>query len=131
MAKVQCRVCLAIVDRKHGTDLFSEKNWANRVTKLLEVPVSQSDGFPSYICRWCRRCVETIQTKIERLQELITHSYSKFSSTSRKRTKCTSGSLGVSLATAAARPPTKRTALQRRQLFPADDDSSGMLWIKK
>lgn len=127
-----CRICAAAVDKRHATAIFSRQghthNWPCRLSELLEVPVNEHDGFPGYMCRTCKRTVESVEGKLRSLKEQICESYSSFSAENRRRSKSTSSLEGVSPATAAARPPAKkRTSLQKRQLFPAaSEDSSGI-----
>ena len=133
MVSVLCRVCLTSVERKHSTALFTGQNWSHRLSELLRVPVREDDSFPDYICRSCRRTVESVESKLRYLKERIMDSYKRFSNepnASRKRPKPTSSLQGISPATAAARPPSKRTTLHRRQLFPtANEDVSGIIII--
>ena len=119
------RVCLTSVERKHSTALFTGQNWSHRLSKLLRVPVREDDSFPDYICRSCRRTVESVESKLRYLKERIMDSYKRLSNepnASRKRPKPTSSLQGISPATAAARPPSKRTTLHRRQLFPTANE---------
>ena len=79
MASVLCRVCLTSVERKHSTALFTGQNWSHRLSELLRVPVREDDSFPDYICRSCRRTVESVESKLRYLKERIMDSYKRFS----------------------------------------------------
>ena len=128
---VCCRVCLSAVEPKHSTALFTAKGvelrWPERLTELLCVPVSDSDKLPGYICRSCRSKVESLESKLTALRQRTHKSYEMLcgeltASASRKRPKHTSSNLGVSPATAEARPPSKRATLQGKQLFPSENE---------
>ena len=44
--------------------------WSHRLSELLRVPVREDDSFPDYICRSCRRIVESVESKLkERIME--------------------------------------------------------------
>ena len=135
---VLCRLCLSEVKSKHSTALFSgvglQQNWPSRLRELLLVSVSRDDGLPSYICRSCVGKVETLERKLTTLRQQAHQSILKFQATaqvSRKRPKDTSSEVGVSPATAKARPPAKRMyAMEARQLFSSvDEESSSKYFI--
>ena len=51
-----CRYCACAVQTKHYTALFSlNKHLPARMAKLCEVPISEHDDPPQYICRVCLR----------------------------------------------------------------------------
>ena len=45
--------------------------WSHRLSELLCVPVREDDSFPDYICRSCRRIVESVESKLTYLKERI------------------------------------------------------------
>ena len=45
--------------------------WSHRMSELLRVPVREDDSFPDYICRSCRRIVESVESKLTYLKERI------------------------------------------------------------
>ena len=82
---------------------------------MLGVPVVQNNSCPQRICQSCMRKFASVETNIKQLQETAQTSYHKFTGgpSSRKRTKDTSGTIGVSPHTQRARPPAKRIAPSR------------------
>ena len=94
-----------------------EQKWASRVTALLAVPVEKGDGLPSCICRKCKARVEVLEKSAADLA-----SFKQMAECSRstlgplgplKRTKVTSGEVGVSPDTVRQRPSSK---LSRKRL---------------
>ena len=95
------------------------------LSKVLDLPVSSSDGLSPYLCRSCMNKFYTVQSKLESLRTLAKVGYEKsgqFRSVvpacssvstvqpSKKRTKDTSG-VDASPHTLKARPLAKRVTL--------------------
>lgn len=125
-----CRFCLETIPSKHAINLFSKNsnsvNLSGRMSDLIKLPVLPTDGLSPYTCRLCRDRLLTIERKLVEAREMIKSMYQRAhlqAQTGRatmctlKRPKETSGTVGVSPATAKNRPPSKRSAL-RRTLFP-------------
>ena len=131
-SKLACRICLSAVNRKHSTALFTatglSQAWPSRIHDLLCIEVTKDDGLPSHICKSCRGKLVTIEVKLHSLRALAQESLRKLQDErkgERKRSKDTSGALGVSPSTANVRPPAKRQyGVPRRCLFLNDADSS-------
>ncbi len=143
---VNCRICSSCVSSKHSIALFSRKDKsldiADRLSRVIGMPVVQNDGHSWYLCRPCNRKF----LSAEALIKLAKASYEKSIpslptprtpptvSTSisyragdgpRKRTKDTSGD-GISPHTQRARPTAKRQTVGssgRRLAFPVQNDS--------
>ena len=53
-----CRFCYEAVTSNHAINLFFQKsnlvNLSSRLSELLQLPVSLTDGFSPYTCRLCR-----------------------------------------------------------------------------
>lgn len=113
---------------------------AERLSIVMDVPVSQNDGLSQYICRPCNRkflAAESLRVlakaSYDKCRAVLSGSRSvhvgspKSSKVApRKRSKDTSG-VGVSPHTHSARPSAKRqtvgTSGQRRLSFPVQDES--------
>lgn len=125
-----CRICLSAVETKHSTALFTasglSQGWPNRISELLHVEV-KDDSLPSHICRSCKRKVISLEEKLQSLRALAQESLRKLQDKrreERKRSKDSSGTLGVSPYTASVRPPAKRQySASRRSLFPDSANS--------
>ena len=128
MAK--CRICSAVVERSHCISLFSADsvkcNLAIRMTKLLEIPISQEDKLSNFVCRSCKARFLTVENKLDSMRTLAKSSYQAYyppveqpSSTCTKRTKDTSGD-NASPSTVKARPASKRGVGRSKTLFPRD-----------
>ena len=119
-----CRLCCNAVTSTHCLALFSkealQKNVPGRLSKLLDLPVSSSDGLSPYLCRSCANKFHTVESKLESFRSLAKTGYEKggqnrsvFPSSSvsvqapKKRTKDTSGE-DASPHTVQARPLAKR-----------------------
>ena len=106
-----------------AVSLFSntavQQRLPDRITDLLDVPVTQADGLPGHICRKCKRKLERLEKAAEELESFrcdAKNTYSTFAlkRNELKRTKETSSSIGVSPDTLKSRPPAKK--LTRRHL---------------
>ena len=123
MQKV-CRLCCNVVTSTHCLALFSkeslQKNLPGRLSKLLELPVSSSDGLSAYLCRSCVNKFHTAESKLDSLRTLARAGYEKgghnrsvlpsssvTEQAAKKRTKDTSG-VDASPHTVQARPLAKR-----------------------
>jgi len=132
MSDLTCRICLSAIESKHSTALFTaaglSQEWPSRIGELLCVEIVKGDGLPNHICRSCKGRVISIEGKLQSLRALAQESFRKLQdkrSSDRKRSKDTSGGLGVSPNTANVRPPAKRQyGLARRSLFSSDGVSS-------
>lgn len=115
----ECRLC-RLVDT-NSTHLFTAKGksnkWASRISTLLAVSVNEDDKISPYMCSMCTRrlvSLEKAATDLQAFKQLAQRSLAALISTgSLKRTRVTSGEVGVSPDTARARPSSK---LSRRQL---------------
>ena len=103
----------------HYTGIFSSESLQvglpGRLSSMLGVPVVQNDSCPQRICRACIRKFTSVEANIKQLQQTAQTSYQKFTNrpSSRKRTKDTSGTVGVSPHTQCARPSAKQIAPSR------------------
>ena len=124
MASTICRLCARKAERPHYTAIFSKESLQvglpGRLSSMLGIPVVQNDSCPQRICRACMRKFTSVETHIKQLQQTAQTTYHKFidGPSSRKRTKDTSGTVGVSPHTQRARPPAKRAAPSRLFLQP-------------
>ena len=133
----ECRICLCTVQSCHSTALFSASSlhldWPQRIHKLLDVDVLSEPGLPSHICKMCKGKFVSLEEKLRKMQILAQESMMKLKerqtgSGGRKRTKDTSGEVGVSPHTQRVRPQAKRSPVlptPRRILF--SDPSAGLL----
>ena len=121
MALQICRLCLGKAERPHYTVIFSEnsqsKNVPERLSSLSGVPISHGDGLPGRVCRTCMDKFSSLEKSLAKFQEMAKSSWQNLS---RKRTKETSGNIGVSPHTERARPPAKRS---RTRLLFSDNSS--------
>ena len=114
-----CRVCAGKAEHPNYTAIFSRESLKvglpGRLSSLLGVPVLQNDSCPERICRLCMRKFTSVETNIKLLQQSAQTSYHQFTggSSGRKRTKDTSGNVGVSPHTRHAQPPAKRITPSR------------------
>ncbi len=118
-----CRLCCstAAIKNRRYKQLFSSKslqeNIPGRLSIVLDLPVSDSDGLSKIVCLICMKKVESI----EAFRLLARHSYQKQAaklgspvrSAPKKRTKDTSGS-GASPFTVSSRPSAKRSTIGMR-----------------
>ena len=111
---VVCRLCCAEVKQNHSVSLFSspsiKMDLPQRLSKLADVTVEESDGFSRYICRVCKNNFISLEKKLQefRAKAHSSHSPKQSEHSSRKRVKETAGAEGVSPHTAQARPRVKR-----------------------
>ena len=129
-----CRLCKSSVAVNRAVSLFSPGSILHklptRIEILLEVSVHEKDGLPPYICERCKRQLERLERAAQDLdtfRKLASESYSVLLSRASgeentvrlpgrgglKRTKESSGTLGVSPDTVKARPPLKRHLAKR------------------
>ena len=124
MATVRyCRLCRSVIRSHHYLSVFSlssteNVNWPTRIHDLLEVHVDKDDGLPGYVCSSCKRRVEVLEKAATDLAEFQRQAKAVYDAlcTTRgrlKRTKETSGLVGVSPDTAKARPRAKRLLASR------------------
>ena len=54
-----CRICSNVVDAKHSLALFSrdavKDGFPDRVSTVINLPVTENDGLPKHMCRPCNR----------------------------------------------------------------------------
>lgn len=116
-----CRLCWASVPNvRKRTNLFSaislKKEWPSRIATLLDVPVSKDDQLPPHVCSTCITRVERLErasTDLADFKRSARYSMS-LGSRSLKRTKETTGEVGVSPDTLRERP---RSKIARRLQF--------------
>ena len=117
---LQCRLCWANIVDKNMTNLFTKKSlergWAPRISALLDVPVSQDDYMPPHVCSKCITKVVALEKALMDLARLKRSAVNAMQHMQRslKRTKETSGEVGVSPNTQQARP---RSKIPRRLNF--------------
>ena len=100
---LMCRLCWNQVPDNRTTSLFTKKSlergWANRITALLELPVSQSDQLPPHICSKCMNRVITLEKACVDLEDFKKSARACMQAQahqSLKRPKQTAGDSGVS-----------------------------------
>ena len=106
-----CRLCKADIAANRAISLFSprsvQQNLSTRFTQLLGLNIHANDGLPPHICKRCRRQLERLEgamQDLENFRNLAKESYNALLSRgSLKRTKGSSGAIGVSPDTAMAR----------------------------
>lgn len=125
MATTVCRLCREVVSCRNTIHLFSAKGlsnkWASRISSLLEVSVDEDERISPQVCSMCTRRVVSLEkaaVDLQSFRELAQCSLTALQSAGQsagplKRTRVTSGEVGVSPDTARARPSSK---LSRRQL---------------
>ena len=111
--------CCSMISSHQYVSLFiasSIRNkWPLRIQDLLEVSVSTDDGLPQHICSVCKKRLEVLERAAIDLVDFQSKPEMPLPLSKRllKRTKETSGSVGVSPDTAQARPWTKRLSIRR------------------
>ena len=115
-----CRLCCSVISSHQYLSLFTASSilnkWPSRIQDLLGLSVSADDGLPQHICSACRKRVEVLEqaaldlVAFQKQAQDVSVSLSKRPP---KRTKETSGSVGVSPDTVRARPRTKRLTVRR------------------
>lgn len=116
MASNTCRLCRSVVPAKRCMSLFTsiaiQKQLASRITTLLEVPVARSDGLPANICRACNSRLTSLEKALDDLAAFKDMARCSLSALNPrgpgKRTKETSGDIGVSPDTSNQRPRSKQ-----------------------
>ena len=104
-----CRFCYKAVTSNRAINLFSPKsnlvNLSSRLSELLQLPVSLSDGLSPYTCQLCRDRLLNLERKLADTRVTMRGIYEHAnresqSQLSKKRTKETSRNFGVSPSTA-------------------------------
>ncbi len=121
MSSRVCRLCRAVVAGNRSVYLFSsaslKQRWGSRISELLFVTVAVDDGISQYMCEMCKNRLVHLEKAVidlELFRELVICSASSLGQVkSLKRTKTTSGEVGVSPDTARQRPSSK---LARKRL---------------
>ena len=115
-----CRLCTAVVPSVKAISLFTVtglgRQWPQRIQCLLDVDVSAGDGMSRYICGPCRTRIQQLERAVidlEAFKELAKRSAMSNSAASAKRSKSTSGDIGVSPDTMRLRP---RSKIPRKRL---------------
>ena len=117
-----CRLCRSVVG-KYAVSLRNPTNrLAERIQDLLDVTVVLNDSMPQHICEKCKRRVESLEKAAQDLTDFRSLARATLKSFEEgehrgplKRTRETSGAIGVSPDTQKARPPSKKSS-SRRQL---------------
>lgn len=117
----ECRLCRSTVSNRSTVHLFTARGlknkWASRISTILSIPVEKDERVSPHVCCMCTRRIETLERAAADLQafkELAKSSLDALQSRGPlKRTRVTSGEVGVSPDTVRARPSSK---LSRRQL---------------
>ena len=116
-----CRLCRAVVAPNRSIYLFSasavKNKWASRIGQLLEIPVDKA--ITPYMCEMCKGRLINLEKAVADLaafKDLAKHSREALVKVKGllKRTRVTSGDVGVSPDTARQRPSSK---VARRRLF--------------
>ena len=109
-----------IVSTKRIINIFTrksmEKGWGRRINTLLDISVSQDDELPAYICNKCIARIVTLEKAfIDRCDfKKSARACMEQGHHSLKRTKATTGEVGVSPNTFRERP---RSKVARRLRF--------------
>ena len=130
-----CRICSNAVTRTHSIALFSRESLASgladRLSRVVDVPVAADDGQSRFICRTCKKkflSAESFRTTAKETYQKNNGSLELFlSGTGRKRTKDTSDP-GASPHTSQCRPVAKRLTAERpgrRLTYPDSHDCKG------
>lgn len=131
MSSKVCRLCGSITADKRCTSLFTSTGlqhaWASRINRILGIEVAIADGLPKQICRACKTRLEAFERAEEdraAFTEMANKSYKSYralvaSSRPVKRTKVSSGDVGVSPDTATTRPPAKKLSSRRLDFGPS------------
>ncbi len=125
-AITECRLCRSTVESRSIVHLFTakglEKKWSTRISTILGIRVDKMGRLSPHVCCMCTRRLESLENAAADLQDfkqLAQRSLEVAHATRGpvKRTRVTSGEVGVSPDTARARPSSK---LSRRQLLFSD-----------
>ena len=114
-----CRLCSQNHVSKNMASLFNTAGIRDelpaRITELIRVPVNERDGLPTCICQQCKRRVVALEKAVQGLAEFrkqCQQMYQDFVLSSvplsLKRTKESSGDVGISPDIARCRPPSKK-----------------------
>ena len=150
MQKHSCRLCSNAVAPMVSVALFSRESQRaeipGRLSRVLDLPITESDGLSKYICRPCKRkfiAAESFRAMARSAYDKRVFADSQTPeahptcpeaqpSGTRKRPKSTSG-VDVSPTTSQARPAAKRTTTGtpgRRLCFSSHKDSKKKMWVK-
>lgn len=107
-----CRLCKTRIDKQVAVALFSsndsKQRWAPRISVLLDVPEpSPADMLPAHICGKCRTRIVSLEKALSDLAMFKQLARASLDGRGVKRTRDTSGSVGVSPDTIRQRPPSK------------------------
>ena len=93
-----------------------EKGWGRRINTLLDISVSQDDELPAYICNKCTARIVTLEKAFIDLSDFkkSARACMEQGHHSLKRTKATTGEVGMSPNTLRERP---RSKVARRLRF--------------
>lgn len=109
-----CRLCGTVVDSKRAVALFKgpgvRQNLPSRISKLIDIPEPAPDDLlPPTICEKCKGLISSLEkalVDLNRLKDIAARSLLK--TRGMKRTKETSGEVGVSPDTIRQRPRSKQ-----------------------
>ena len=112
-----CRLCTAEVDARTTVHLFNtsgyKNQWASRISTLLDVPVDKTDSISPYVCKMCTSRLVSLEKAAADLlvfRDMAQCSLAALQRTKQrpfKRTKETSGAVGMSPDTAKQRSSSK------------------------
>ena len=124
MAMLICRLCASSISSHHYLSIFSyssvQKNWPSRIQQLLSVELSGTENLPHHICNVCKKRVEYLEKAHSDLllfKSQVKNAEILLSKRPMKRTKETSGSIGVSPDTVRLRPLPKKPLTGRQLNF--------------
>ena len=76
-----CRLCCSSSSSTRCSALFSkeaiQRDLPGRLSNLLQLPVSDSDGLSSYLCRSCMGKFTTVESKLESFRSMAKAGYEK------------------------------------------------------
>ena len=108
-----CRLCCSSSSSTRCSALFSkeaiQRDLPGRLSNLLQLPVSDSDGLSSYLCRTCMSKFTTVESKLESFRSMAKAGYEKGRQESQVPISSFCGS-NPPLASTAARKRTKDTS---------------------
>lgn len=110
-------MCRAVINSNnstliYGTSAAMKQQWVSRIEQLLEITVDPD--ISPYMCKMCKNRIIQLETAVldlvafQKLSELSRQALMRISGPV-KRTKETSGDIGVSPETARQRPSSKRS----------------------
>ena len=116
--QLSCRICSSVVERSHCVSLFSQEmtkcNLASRMSRLLEVPISQEDPLAHCACRSCKGKFISMESKLESLWTLANSNFQSLASS------CPEQETWYWRITAKTRPASKRGVGRSRTFFPSE-----------